>query len=1347
MELESKEAALQKRKKYLEQRVEDLWRKATLNSLPITVDKRRKKFKAKLKQSIADVAAEKKVPTVEEELAQRHSDWRAVVSDWLIKVVATNLDEDNALKRSVLQKLEKDRMDREAARRAAEERAVAAAEEEEQRRMFLEQQQLKRSSDIHTPGPAQRFFILEVLAKVVVRTALRDGLRRASLREYLRIQEHKLLLIYGSDEYKRKHRERLQRERDEREQRRRYLLRVQMARLMSGGIISETMDEAKNRAEISLFDPWSMLDLHPSSWLSPYVVQIVEDLFQLRKATYERKCLKFLFHILKRAYGIKKLRDKLNRRTCKLVLRSIWRDMMGARHLNVCATRIQRAIRCMVYRVRCSRHLARLNYNDIAATAHDEVRIQAKGVKYFDHWRRLCNLKYRCKNVIACLKDRRFILTFYIWRDQFKKHKLARISLNAEQLRACISLQAAVRCAIAWRRFRSLWARKKLDALARCYFARQRVQLARESARRLQDYSASVTYIQQDHELRRHFQAWKKSRKVLEGLRHVNAAVEHDKMRRRFAKWVNLAQYRTKRLAKRVIKIQAVGRMWLAQRFVLHYYRWRRGLVAIQSIHRMRLCARQYEYEIFFYRAAKRIQKVFRGYRCRIHLNDQRVIDIHYAASHNNYDRLKYYVDKFPELITLPDEEGNNALHSAAKNACKRTLKLLMKHKFCNPNVRNAAGYTALHLTIASVSPARDDCFFYMMERGFSDEVHGPGGKTTLLIAAEYGRTIIVRHLLVDEDHNPNIADVNGTTSLQTACWQGNVAMVRDLIANEADVNMPGYNGTFPLHDVVYSGSVEIAQLLLSHGAYVNVYEPYSYQTPLMYACSAGMGEIARLYLIQGAEVNAKDVKGQSAVHHGVASNSADVYNALREADADFDSQDLEGNSPLHLAAESGAAEFAISILHGGGFPSWQNSRGDQPAHIAARYNQLELLKQICRYDEHIGRVNFDHQTPLGVAKFHLAKECQAFLTKHYRMVDVQNGRNKLGELWWDKEIDDAVGDWEVSVSASGERFFINRKTAEVTLQPPSMSANKILKTAQKAELPLHRTVTIVKEENTLTKHAYYLDFAEKEKDVAEIAKGAFSIHLLLFYAVKYLLIILHFVFRLCERHDNCQVRSTQASLHGSEATERREEAHEAPDPLHQAPPTGIYDVETLREDSLRSAHPSSLAWPPPQTGILPPARRGVLCATPSSSALAAALQVVGAVEVLPKQQRGQDDAPQPPPAADPGRLASHHRRCAQAQTQSRNVRRVPVPRHTQHLLLPPRTHGSVQLQQAQEDEGPGRGGEDGAPADQEVRRDQQADCTSSDAAGTLARVPSAHVFPVRLSRDADLTACRKSVP
>lgn len=50
---------------------------------------------------------------------------------------------------------------------------------------------------------------------------------------------------------------------------------------------------------------------------------------------------------------------------------------------------------------------------------------------------------------------------------------------------------------------------------------------------------------------------------------------------------------------------------------------------------------------------------------------------------------------------------------------------------------------------------------------------------------------------------------------------------------------------------------------------------------------------------------------------------------------------------------------------------------------------------------------NYAHQTPLGVAKFSRSKACQLFLQSHYKRVDVTGGRNAVGDIWWDKDIDE----------------------------------------------------------------------------------------------------------------------------------------------------------------------------------------------------------------------------------------------------------------------------------------------------------------------------------------------------
>jgi ankyrin repeat protein len=256
---------------------------------------------------------------------------------------------------------------------------------------------------------------------------------------------------------------------------------------------------------------------------------------------------------------------------------------------------------------------------------------------------------------------------------------------------------------------------------------------------------------------------------------------------------------------------------------------------------------------------------------------------------------------------------------------------------------------------------------------------------------------IILRQLLND-GHEVMVSDYSGTTCLQIACLQGNFQMAKDLITHGADVTASGKDGTLPLYDCISGGNIEIANLLLSYGSYVNAGEINYQQSPLMRVCELGQADFARLFILQGADVFLTDSRGWTAAHYAVYSNSPtgknintargtktgredfdyseDIYNALREADANFDFQDIDGNSPLHLgdlifkyfdksnwllflAAECGlnAVRYAIHLLHGGAYSSFQNNSGNQPSHIAAKLNQLELLKQICVYDEHIGRV------------------------------------------------------------------------------------------------------------------------------------------------------------------------------------------------------------------------------------------------------------------------------------------------------------------------------------------------------------------------------------------------------
>ena len=136
----------------------------------------------------------------------------------------------------------------------------------------------------------------------------------------------------------------------------------------------------------------------------------------------------------------------------------------------------------------------------------------------------------------------------------------------------------------------------------------------------------------------------------------------------------------------------------------------------------------------------------------------------------NNYEKLAFYAKRYPELLTELDASGNTALHNAAKNASKRTLKLLVKCGL-DPNALNLAGYSPLHLIIMSKAINRDDTCLYMIDRGFDEDAVTPDGKTCLLLACEYSRHTVVKELLKN-GLDPNTPDHSGLTCLQTSLAQ-----------------------------------------------------------------------------------------------------------------------------------------------------------------------------------------------------------------------------------------------------------------------------------------------------------------------------------------------------------------------------------------------------------------------------------------------------------------------------------------------------------------------------------------------------------------------------------------------
>ena len=126
--------------------------------------------------------------------------------------------------------------------------------------------------------------------------------------------------------------------------------------------------------------------------------------------------------------------------------------------------------------------------------------------------------------------------------------------------------------------------------------------------------------------------------------------------------------------------------------------------------------------------------------------------------------------------------------------------------------------------------------------------------------------------------------------------------------------------------------------------------------TPLHWAVDSGQDDMCHLLLVNGANANAADAQGLTALHwcamgsphdrsmHWLRPRKMylDVAFELMARGANVNAVDLLGNSPLHYAAASGFQALIAALKEWGGDSSLQNSSGTNPVHYAMANAHLD---------------------------------------------------------------------------------------------------------------------------------------------------------------------------------------------------------------------------------------------------------------------------------------------------------------------------------------------------------------------------------------------------------------------
>lgn len=219
--------------------------------------------------------------------------------------------------------------------------------------------------------------------------------------------------------------------------------------------------------------------------------------------------------------------------------------------------------------------------------------------------------------------------------------------------------------------------------------------------------------------------------------------------------------------------------------------------------------------------------------------------------------------------------------------------------------------------------------------------------ESPLLLAVRFGAEKVCS-LLLDKNGialPPNYFELHGLSPLIVAASFGRAIILRDLLEAGADANAASpRDGTTPLHAACSQKEFNCVLMLIGHGAEVNVFNAAG-ETPLMISSMKDHLVIARILLEHGADVNAAKKDGVTALFFACQHGYEDLVSLLLHRGADPNAMRTVPDelSVLQIAAAHGFSPICDLLVHHGARAYHRSREGVTAADLARNYGHMEL--------------------------------------------------------------------------------------------------------------------------------------------------------------------------------------------------------------------------------------------------------------------------------------------------------------------------------------------------------------------------------------------------------------------
>lgn len=441
-----------------------------------------------------------------------------------------------------------------------------------------------------------------------------------------------------------------------------------------------------------------------------------------------------------------------------------------------------------------------------------------------------------------------------------------------------------------------------------------------------------------------------------------------------------------------------------------------------------------------------------------------------WAAQQGNTELAKLLIQRGAD-VNKENDNGKTAADYAKQSENKETMAL----------IESATKDATLRSEVLE-----DDSFNIDTYQGEIDATNDSYGSTHLMHAAQKGKSDAVRALL-SRDADPTKKNNMGKTALMYAAQQGDEngeCLSAILGSQRADVNQRDNSGKTALDYLMANETLNkdrkkvlIEQFNLFGGKTGAVMAQE--EENLREAAKEGNVEsinaiLGQKYKVKGQEKPIYDVNFTDSqykytlLHHAAENGQAGAINALISHGANVDAKNVNGQTPMHRAAQLGHTEAVKALLEAKANPNTLDKSGLTPLMYAALSGQTQTATLIAEHDrEKINQANNNGNTALMIAVLHGKKETALALITAGANPNLQNkeGKTALDMVPADnKELRDALSQAGCKTSEQLQQDEFDRRVDEkvaalkkasdeehAALREELDAANKKVKTTEEA--------------------------------------------------------------------------------------------------------------------------------------------------------------------------------------------------------------------------------------------------------------------------------------------------------